>query len=283
MFVQVHLFLLPSLNPDGFAAKDRYNAHNIDLNRNFPDRFISKSEATGSEEPETAALMNWSLNNQFTASLAFHGGALVASYPWDNSKSGASVYTASPDDATFKYLAKTYSFAHRNMNTAPNNRTFKNGITNGADWYSIFGGMQDWNYIKAGCMEITIELGQKYPAENELATLFDDNFDSLIQFIEKTGFGGVHGKVMVASGKRRGSEIIYAPLKAKISIEGINHTIRSSKEFGSYHRPLAPGNYTVVVEQSGYKTARANIVVPASGEKVVQNFILETSASAKHG
>jgi len=38
---KLHLHLLPSMNPDGFAAlpkPTRNNAHNIDLNRDFPDQ-----------------------------------------------------------------------------------------------------------------------------------------------------------------------------------------------------------------------------------------------------
>ena len=42
-----HIFILPSLNPDGFEKTDsdenwtpsRYNSNGIDLNRNFPDQY----------------------------------------------------------------------------------------------------------------------------------------------------------------------------------------------------------------------------------------------------
>lgn len=34
----VHLHLLPSMNPDGFTLRKRGNANNIDLNRDFPDQ-----------------------------------------------------------------------------------------------------------------------------------------------------------------------------------------------------------------------------------------------------
>jgi hypothetical protein len=34
----MHLHILPTMNPDGFALRRRGNANNIDLNRDFPDQ-----------------------------------------------------------------------------------------------------------------------------------------------------------------------------------------------------------------------------------------------------
>lgn len=34
----MHLHILPTMNPDGFALRRRGNANNVDLNRDFPDQ-----------------------------------------------------------------------------------------------------------------------------------------------------------------------------------------------------------------------------------------------------
>ena len=118
----IRIHIMPSMNPDGYTRAHvgdrsgvigRRNAKNIDLNRNFPDRF-------GDTEPvraaETKAVMNWIKEYPFVLSINFHNGALVANYPYDNSKSGVPKYTASPDDTTFRQLASV-SYTHLTLPT----------------------------------------------------------------------------------------------------------------------------------------------------------------------
>ncbi|RVW37415.1 Carboxypeptidase SOL1 [Vitis vinifera] len=70
-------------------------------------------------------------------------------------------YYACPDDETFQFMASVYSRSHHNMSLS---KEFEGGITNGAFWYPIYGGMQDWNYIHGGCFELTLEISDnKWP------------------------------------------------------------------------------------------------------------------------
>lgn len=86
-------------------------------------------------------------------------------------------------------MASLYSKSHRNMSLS---EEFPGGITNGALWYDtviihilfhgtslisllftfrypIYGGMQDWNYIHAGCFELTLEISDdKWPHASEV-------------------------------------------------------------------------------------------------------------------
>lgn len=84
------IHILPSLNPDGYAVskegtcdggQGRYNSRGFDLNRNFPDYF---KQNTKREQAETEAVKEWISKIQFVLSGSLHGGALVASYPYDN-------------------------------------------------------------------------------------------------------------------------------------------------------------------------------------------------------
>jgi len=79
------IYIIPSINPDGFEHGRRSNANFKDLNRNFPDLRFPGRETQGPHgpEPEVNAIMEWSKKHHFVLSANFHGGALVANYPYD--------------------------------------------------------------------------------------------------------------------------------------------------------------------------------------------------------
>lgn len=71
---------------------------------------------------------------------------------------------------------------------------FKDGITNGAFWYDLKGGMQDFNYKRSNAFEITLELSCcKYAPRKELSNEWENNRKPILNFIAST-HQGVRGK-----------------------------------------------------------------------------------------
>ena len=276
------IHIMPSMNPDGYdIAKvgdvsgigGRANAHNVDLNRNFPDRFGS-GRTQPHREPETLASMQWIAKYPFVLSANLHNGALVANFPYDNSISGHSTYTKCPDDDIFRQVAQTYSSAHPTMHLGkpcPRDRDrFIGGVTNGAAWYSVDGGMQDYNYLHSNCFEITIEQGcTKFPHVDKLEDIWNANKKSLINFIYEV-HKGVRGFV-------KDSENNPIP-NAEISVEGRDHVVRSASD-GDYWRLLVPGSYSFRVSAPGYQESVVSVSVN-SGPATKMDVILPSASTA---
>ena len=229
------IWLLPTMNPDGFALRRRTNANGYDLNRNFPDRFMGNPRKI---QPEVKAIMDWSKREHFVLSANLHGGDLVANYPYDgNAQHRSGVYTPTADDELMKEIALTYSLAHSKMH---NSVEFPNGITNGANWYVLYGGLQDWNYEKTSDIGLTMELSfPKHPPASTLPMYWNDNREAMLQYLERVHGPSVWGKT--------------SP-NAVIRVREINHVIKANRH-GWYWRLLTrDGTYHV----NGHKVVVRN-------------------------
>jgi len=82
--------------------------------RNFPDQF-GKGQSEGQLEKETQLVKKWIDDVPFVMSANFHGGSLVANYPYDDRQDKRSLYSATPDDDIFRKMALTYSKNHPKM------------------------------------------------------------------------------------------------------------------------------------------------------------------------
>ncbi|CAB0016010.1 unnamed protein product [Nesidiocoris tenuis] len=261
------IHILPSMNPDGFevaregqcdGGQGRYNARGFDLNRNFPDYFKQNNKRG---QPETDAVKEWTSKIQFVLSGGLHGGALVASYPFDNTpnsmfQSYHSAPSLTPDEDVFRHLALTYSQNHPSMHKGRSCKSgspaFPEGITNGAAWYPLTGGMQDFNYVWYGCMEITLELSCcKYPPAADLPRYWDENRTPLIKFLAEA-HRGVQGFVL----DETGSPIEKASLKIKNRDVGFQTT-----KYGEFWRILLPGVYKLEVYADNYTPREIDFMV----------------------
>ncbi|XP_041842409.1 carboxypeptidase Z-like [Melanotaenia boesemani] len=270
----------------------RNNAQNIDLNRNFPglasilynsrrrkgyhtDHIpIPDNYWFGKVAPETYAVMKWLRSLPFVLSANFHGGDLVVSYPYDLTKHPLehNMFSPTPDDKVFKLLARTYADAHETMSSeraqcGSSHTKSQKGIINGAQWSSIAGSMQDFNYLHTNCFEVTVELGcDKFPPEEELFLGWHDNKEALITFME-AAHRGIKGIVKDEEGN--------AIKGARISVRGIRHDITSA-ENGDYWRILTPGIHIITASAPGYTRATKKVHLPPRMHKAGRvDFVLQ--------
>jgi carboxypeptidase D len=118
------------------------------------------------------------------------------------------------------------------------------GITNGAAWYDVPGGMEDFNYLHSNCFEITMELSCcKYPVRSSLPAEWANNREAMLQYMEAVHHG-VRGRVTDAAS---GAGV----RDAVIIVEEIQHNVTTT-ERGEYWRLLAPGAYTLRAVAPGY-------------------------------
>merc|ERR1712004_33459 len=215
---------------------------------------------------------------------------MVANYPYDEARGiNPTEYSTSPDDETFKYIAMTYAGNHPHMSDpnrpgcdSPKNPFAKQGgITNGAAWYTVDGGMQDFNYLSSNDFEITLELGcDKYPSASTLAQEWEDNKKSLLEFIW-LAHSGVKG-VVKDFDTRKGvaNAIIHVKNITRVAksfrrSDDVNHDITSVHD-GDYWRLLTPGEYEIIAVADGYEPVAKLVEVTDNGHDTapVVNFEL---------
>nr|XP_045582871.1 carboxypeptidase E-like [Procambarus clarkii] len=312
------IHLLPSLNPDGWQLatdtgardylKGRANNNSVDLNRDFPDldRIMYSNEARHimhnnhlmdqlrdldhQPQPETWAAMKWIMSTPFVLSANLHGGDLVANYPYDASRSGAAQeYAHSPDDSTFRHLAQVYASRHPRMSDphrppcTSGDYSFgpDGGVTNGAAWYSVRGGMQDFNYLSSNDLEVTLEVGcDKYPAASSLQQEWLDNKDALLEYMWQVHIG-VKGVVRDSvTGQGIPNALIHVKNITRINDthvrnEDLNHDVTSVHD-GDYWRLLVPGEYEITATADGYLplTHVVTVTNPPHREAITRDFDL---------
>jgi hypothetical protein len=200
--------------------------------------------------------MRWILDEPFVLSANFHDGAVVANYPYDDSDGPGAQESLTPDDAVFKKMARIYASNHAFMHKGKGvceNDNFPEGITNGAKWYVVRGGMQDFNYLFSNAFELTMELSCcKFPNETAAVKEWDNNRESLLAYLEASKLG-IKGVIRDKGG---------IPVKrAKVVVEGIDKPVYTTDR-GEYWRLLIPGVYKVrAVGKGRFRYAAGKITV----------------------
>jgi len=249
MVDNTEIFINPLANPDGtfwggnnsvYGAR-RYNANNVDLNRNYPDPEDGPHPDGNPWQEETVAFMAFADSNHFVISANFHGGTEVFNYPWDTWA------TLAADDFWWQFVGREYVDTAHIYSPSNYFNGYVNGITNGYQWYTIDGGRQDYMNYWHSCREVTLEISDvKLIPASQLLDHWEYNRRSLLNYIDQANYG-VQGIVT--------DTVTGVPLQARIFIPGHdidNSYVNTKLPSGYYSRLLNQGSYDIKFTASGY-------------------------------
>jgi hypothetical protein len=272
----MEIWINPLANPDGTYAggnesvccATRYNANNIDLNRNYPDPQDGPHPDGNAWQKETLEFMELADSVQFVMAANFHGGSEVFNYPWDT---WAQLH---PDDDWWQLVGREWAdTVHAN---APSGyfTLMDNGVTNGYEWYEVDGGRQDYMNYYHHCREITLEISDiKLLPENLLPEYWEYNYRSFINYIAQ-GLYGISGTVIDSESG--------LPVKAKITINDHDNNgswILSDSITGGYFRPVMQGTYSITYSAPKYANQTLEQVSAVNYQKTVKDVELVYTGS----
>jgi hypothetical protein len=254
----VEIWINPLANPDGtYFTSDstiygatRFNNNNIDLNRNFPDPVKGDHPDSYAWQTETIAMMDFMKDVHLVLASNFHGGSEVVNYPWD------SFSRLHPDDTWYRKISRQWADTSHTYSYPGYMTDRDDGITNGHQWYTVYGGRQDYvNYFIHG-REVTIELSNdKIPDESKLDDYWNYNYRSLLQYIQQV-YTGISGIIS--------DSLTGLPVKAMVSIPGHdqdNSQVYSDSTHGYYCRLAGEGNYTMEISAFGYASKQIAVKI----------------------
>ncbi len=270
------IWIISIVNPDGYVLNRRYNANDVDLNRNLSYMWeYAPGGGSGSaafSEEETQAIRDLTMQdwpaqsnyvNPFATGLSFHGGAECVNAVWNYS------LTATIQDLE---LVTEQSYAYAEHPSITSYYSPWDIWIPGASWYPTNGDVNDWSYGECGTVDYTIEVSNvKSPAD--WPGVANANYMPMLEFCVASTYG-VYGTVEDGGGN---------PLDALIQVEKTDGTDSSPLRFcrtdvndGGYSKNLLPGTYNVVATVDGMGSQSQNGVVVGPEEMVEVNFSFGT-------
>ncbi len=234
------IFIMPSMNPDGFERRQRWNADGLDLNREFPDFITDRRDSPERRPPEVQAVMALHQQHHFVAALNFHGGEVCVSLPWDAQRNNRDE-TKFADDAFIYALSREYADSNASMRR--NSRgSFNRGVTYGYEWYELHGGMQDWAIYWRRSIHATVELSTiKWPSAGSLSAYWQENAEGLLRFLEQSTYG-VHLAALSSQS---------TPLAVPVRLTHGRRVL--TYDNGHINRPALAGPQTVTLSAPGFR------------------------------
>lgn len=240
------IFFTPSVNPDGMMMAQRYNANGVDCNRDYGYMWDGWGSSTAPwSQPETQAMLEIMMNNQFVMGMSGHAGIELFIYSW------CYTYNQSWDHDEHDAIQNAYSAL--------------SGYTGGqcsSELYTVNGGSLDCDYGMIGAMGLCVEISyQKTPPVSEIDDYCLQNRAASLDMFERAS----HGIQGVVTDSQTGD-----PIPALVEVVENGWPVYCDPVIGDYHRYILPGTYTLRVWANDYETVEIpSVTVPATGAVTV--------------
>lgn len=261
-------WIAPMANPDGtyrsgnnsVSGARRYNANNVDLNRNYP--MLPGVGNSQNPEKETRAFMDFEKKHNFVMNIDWHAGVECVIYPY-NSKS-----TRTPDHSWWKYVCRVYADLAQENGPSGFFNDMDNGICHGYSdlGYISKGTTKDYFYYYMHTRGVALEATYtKILPANQLDRYWNYSEEALLAYLYEI-LNGIRGNVT--------DSVTGKGLKAKVFVK--NHDKDSSWVYtdsagghGNYYRPIYAGTYDVTYSSPGCTTRTIEDIVVKNGEATI--------------
>jgi hypothetical protein len=221
---------------------------------------------------ETVLMMDFASQHSFVIAANFHGGAEVVNYPWDCQS------TRHADNDWWIAVSREYADNCQAAGGSSYMSDLNNGITNGYDWYSIYGGRIDYMNHWHGCREVCIEVSTNKNPSSGLDFYWNANRQALLDYL-KQALSGIRGTVTDEFG---------LPLPARVEVLGVDNQdtphVSTDPDDGDYHRMLLPGTYDLRFSSDGYVPQDITGIVVNAGDATRVDVVMSgTSRIDIHG
>jgi hypothetical protein len=181
-------YVLPLVNPDGFALNTRENADGLDINRDYSYPLRSDAESFQTVEAQHMKSLQESVG--FRAAIAYHSGAQEVLWPW--------CYTGD-DTVDGEFFTAAGQKTAQAMNFAIYQQSY--------DDYPTQGEYIDFAYWKSNTLAATFEVStDKTPSVASLASVVDSACKGTfawIQAVSDRDHGSLHALSAAAAARRR--------------------------------------------------------------------------------
>ncbi len=276
----IELYILPFTNPDGtyrggnsniFDAV-RYNANNVDLNRNWPK--VPGAGQSATPEQETKVVMAWEQEHHVVMNMDYHAGVETAIYPY------SAVQRRTTDDAWWQYVCRIYADLAQEDGPSGYYNDCVNGICNGYQdlGYVAQGTTKDWFYYFLHARGISNELtNTKLVSEGSMQGHWESNLNATLAYLQEA-LNGIRGTVV--------DEVTKVGKQAKIWVE--DHDVESDSSFvyadsagghGNYYRPIIEGTYSVTYSCTGCTPKKVDNITVVNGQATIVNVELDCGST----